>query len=144
MSFAGLVHAGNMVDPEIGQFLQTMKERVTEISTETLFFTLEINKLDDAKFAEKMEVEELSHFEPWLSEVRAFKEHQLSDELEAYLHEQSVAGRAAWVRLFDETMAGLRFPFQGEEKRLDSLKPLILWTGCKTKPSLNLKRNNPE
>ncbi len=29
--------------------------------------------------------------------------HQLSDELEKMLHEKSVAGRAAWVRLFDET-----------------------------------------
>jgi oligoendopeptidase F len=115
MSFAGLVQAGDMTDPEIGQFVQTMKERATTISTETLFFTLEINRLDDAKLAEKMEVPELAHYQPWLSEVRSFKEHQLSDELEAFLHEQSVAGRASWVRLFDETMAGLRFPFQGEE-----------------------------
>src|SRR3546814_2272227 len=37
-----------------------------------------------------------------------------SDLIERLLHEKYVAGRAAWTRLFDETMAGLRFPFQGE------------------------------
>jgi oligoendopeptidase F len=115
MSFSGLLRAGNMTDPEISQFYQTMSERVTAISSDTLFFTLELNKLDDAKYKEKLETPELAHYEPWLSEVRSFKEHQLSDELEAFLHEQSVAGRASWVRLFDETMAGLRFPYQGEE-----------------------------
>ena len=48
MSYAQLVHAGNMTDPEIGRFYQTMQERVTDISTELLFFTLEMNRLDDA------------------------------------------------------------------------------------------------
>src|SRR3546814_11097712 len=40
--------------------------------------------------------------------------HQLSDDIERLLHEKYVAGRAAWTRLFDETMASLRFPFKGE------------------------------
>ncbi len=115
MSFAGLLHAGNMTDPEISQFFQTMKERATVISSETLFFTLELNRLDEAKYQEKLQVPELAHYKPWLSEVRSYKDHQLSDELEAFLLEQSVSGRGAWVRLFDETMASLRFPFQGEE-----------------------------
>src|SRR6185436_18565482 len=41
--------------------------------------------------------------------------YQLSDELEKLLHEKSVAGRAAWVRLFDKTIAELRFPFRGRQ-----------------------------
>ena len=41
--------------------------------------------------------------------------NQLSDELEKMLLEKSVAGRAAWTRLFDETVAELRFPFRGRE-----------------------------
>ena len=57
----------------------------------------------------------LAHYRPWLRDVRALRPYQLSDELEKLLHEKSVAGRAAWVRLFDETMAELRFPFRGRE-----------------------------
>jgi oligoendopeptidase F len=40
--------------------------------------------------------------------------HQLSDELERMLHQKYVVGHAAWTRLFDETMARLRFPLGKE------------------------------
>ena len=57
----------------------------------------------------------LAHYQPWLRDVRSFRPHQLDDEIERVLHEKSVTGRSAWVRLFDETMAGLRFPLDGRE-----------------------------
>ena len=58
---------------------------------------------------------------PWrgialgLNTVRSFRPHQLSDELETYIHESSVTGASAWSRLFDETMADLRFPYDGKQ-----------------------------
>ena len=124
MSYAQLVHAGNMADPEIGRFYQSVQERVTEISTATIFFTLELNQIDDADFAEKLKAPALAHYEPWLRNVRAFRPHQLSEEMERLLHEKHVAGRAAWMRLFDETMAALRFPIEG--KALTSAEVLHL------------------
>jgi len=114
MSFAHLCYAGDMSDPEIGKFYQSMQERVNEISTELLFFTLEINRIEDAELDEKLKVPELAHYGPWLRDTRAFRAHQLSDDLEKMLHEKYVAGRAAWTRLFDETMARLRFPLNGD------------------------------
>ena len=114
MSYAQLVYSGDMTDPEIARFYQTMQERSTAISTDVLFFTLEINHLEDADLEKKMATPELARYAPWLRDVRAGREHQLSDELERMLHEKYVAGRAAWVRLFDETMAALRFPFEGD------------------------------
>jgi oligoendopeptidase F len=112
ISFASLTHAGDLADPEIGRFFQTMQERVNAIATTLLFFTLEINKLDDAAVEAKSADPTLARYRPWLRDIRAFRPHQLSDEIETLLHEKSVAGRAAWVRLFDETMAALRFPFR--------------------------------
>ena len=109
MSYASLVHAGNMADPEIGRFYQTMHERVNDISTDLLFFTLEINRIEDAALEPKLAAPELRRYAPWLRDVRAFRPYQLSDELERLLHEKSVAGRDAWSRLFDETEAALRF-----------------------------------
>ena len=50
-SYAQLLHAGNMSDATIGQFYQTLQERVTDISSRTLFFALEINRVDDATLA---------------------------------------------------------------------------------------------
>ena len=92
-----------------------MQERINAISTELLFFTLEINRLEDAALDAKLADPALARYRPWLRDVRAFRPHQLSDEIEKLLHEKSVAGRAAWVRLFDETIADLRFPFRGKE-----------------------------
>ncbi|HUL07318.1 MAG TPA: M3 family oligoendopeptidase [Candidatus Acidoferrum sp.] len=115
MSYAQLVHAGNMTDPEIGRFYQTMQERVTDISTELLFFTLELNRLDDGVLAEKLKAPALAKYAPWLRDSRAFRPHQLSDEVEQILHEKAIAGRSAWIRLFDESMAHLRFPLDGRE-----------------------------
>ncbi len=114
-SFAQLLHAGDMTDPKIGQFYQTMQERITAISTNILFFTLELNKLEDEALDSILEHPAMTRWRPWVRDQRAFRPHQLSDEVERLLHEKYVSGRAAWTRLFDETMAGLRFPMQGRE-----------------------------
>jgi oligoendopeptidase F len=114
MSYAQLVHADDMSDAEAGRFYQNMQERTTEISTALLFFTLELNRLDEAELEAKLASEALARYRPWLRDIRAFRDHQLSDELESLLHEKQVAGRSAWIRLFDETMADLRFDFEGE------------------------------
>jgi oligoendopeptidase F len=115
MSYAYLVYAGDMADPVNGRFMQSMQEKVTTISSHLLFFPLEINRLDEDDLQRKLSVPELARYAPWLRDTRAFREHQLSDEVEKLLHEKAVAGRAAWVRLFDETMAALRFPIGGRE-----------------------------
>jgi oligoendopeptidase F len=116
VSYAQLRHATDMDDPEVGRFFQTMLERATDIGTLLLFVTLELNRIGDEALAEKVEgSERLARYRPFLRDVRSFRPHQLSDELEKLLHEKAVTGRAAWVRLFDETMAGLRFPHHGEE-----------------------------
>ena len=115
MSYAYLVYAGNMEDAETGRFFQNMQEKVNAISTVLLFFTLELNRIEDRDLEPKLGAAELAHYAPWLRDTRAFRPHQLSDELEKMLHEKYVAGRAAWTRLFDETMAALRFSIDGKE-----------------------------
>jgi oligoendopeptidase F len=115
MSYAHLLYAGDMADPERGRFFQNMQEKVNDISSVLLFFTLEMNRIEEDALAQKLESPELRRYAPWLRDTRAFRPHQLGDELEKLLHEKYVAGRAAWTRLFDETMAGLRFPVDGKE-----------------------------
>ncbi len=114
MSYAYLDYAGDVGDPAAGQFLQTMQERVNAIGTTTLFVTLELNRIDEETLAGQLEAPELARWQPWIRDTRAFREHQLADEMEQLLHEKAVAGRGAWVRLFDETMARLRFDHRDE------------------------------
>jgi len=115
ISYASLVHAGDLADPEIGRFFQTMQERINAVSTTLLFFTLELNRIDDGDLAAKETDPRLARYRPWLRDTRAFRPYQLSDDIEKLLHEKHVAGRAAWTRLFDETIADLRFPIGGKE-----------------------------
>ena len=115
-SYAQLLHAAHTDDPEIGRFFQGVQERVNDAATRLLFVTLELNKIEDEALADKVEQSRrLAHYRPWLRDVRSFRPHQLDDEIERVLHEKSITGRAAWVRLFDETMAGLRYPLEGKE-----------------------------
>ncbi len=115
MSYAQLQFSTDSTDPAIGQFYQSVNERVTAISANLLFFTLELNRLDDAVLDAKFAEPELLRWQPWLRDLRVFRPHQLSDEVEKLLHEKEVTGRSAWSRLFDETVAGLRVPVRGEE-----------------------------
>ena len=106
-SYAGLLFAGDSTDPDLGKFYQTVSERATAISTHLIFFTLELNRMEDVPPA--------GVYGPWLRDLRVFRPHQLSDEVEKLLHEKEVTGRSAWSRLFDETTAGMRISLRGED-----------------------------
>ncbi len=115
MSYAQLQFSTDGTDPLIGQFYQSVNERVTGISSHLLFFALELNRLDEAALEVRMADPALARWRPWLRDLRVFRPHQLSDELEKLLHEKEVTGRSAWSRLFDETIAGLKVPVRGEQ-----------------------------
>jgi oligoendopeptidase F len=116
ISYAQLVFSGDAEDAANGRFYQTMQERITAISSHLLFFTLELNRLEDEAIEKKLAGSAaLARFRPWLRDLRVFRPHQLSDEAEKLLHEKEVTGRAAWNRLFDETVATMRVPVSGEE-----------------------------
>ena len=119
MSYAGLRYYQLTTDAERAQFMANMQEKLTNFSTPLVFFTLELNRIEDdtlaAAFAEN---EDLARYEPVFRRIRAMKPHQLSDELEKFLHDLGVVGDA-WERLFDETIAGLTFDVLGEEYNIE-------------------------
>ena len=115
MSYAQLLFAGDSTDAAIGRFMQSMNERVTAISSGLIFFTLELNRLDDAALEAKLAAPSLAAWRPWLRDLRVFRPHQLDDALEKLLHEKEVTGASAWSRLFDETIAGMRVRVGGDD-----------------------------
>ena len=115
MSYAQLLFSSDNTNAVYGQFYQTMSERVTEISSHLIFFTLELNRLDDAALGKELgRSQALARYDSWLRDLRVFRPHQLPDELEELLHDKDVTGQAAWSRLFDETVAAMRVPLEGE------------------------------
>jgi oligoendopeptidase F len=116
MSYAQLLFSSDSSNAVYGQFYQTMSERATEIASHLIFFTLEINRIDDAALERELQADAaFQRYQPWLRDLRVFRPHQLSDELEELLHDKDVTGQASWSRLFDETVAGMRVPVGGQE-----------------------------
>ncbi len=115
MSFAMLTYTGNTTDPERAKFFGDAQEKITNASAHLLFFTLELNLIDDGVLDDAIAGESgLKHFAPWLADLRKDKPFQLEDRIEKLFHDKSLSGSAAWNRLFDETMASLRFTIDGE------------------------------
>ncbi|WP_425532130.1 M3 family oligoendopeptidase [Ancylobacter crimeensis] len=118
-SYAGLVYAGDTTDPVRAKFYGDLQEKLTDASTHLLFFTLELNRLDDAKMDAALADPAFAHYRPWIEDVRAEKPYQLDDKIEQLFHEKGITGRGAWNRLFDETIAGLRFDIDGKSLPLE-------------------------
>src|SRR5215472_8482330 len=62
ISYAGLVHAGNTIDPARAKFYGDVQDRVTAASTHLLFFVLELNRIDDGKLAAAMADAKLAYY----------------------------------------------------------------------------------
>jgi len=126
MSYAGLRYYQDTLDPTRGKFFADVQSRLTDMSTRLVFFSLEMNRVEDAKIDTLLDADsDLGRYRPVIERMRKMKPYQLSDELEKYLHDQSVVGAAAWNRLFDETMAGLKFDVDGKVLSLESTLNLL-------------------
>src|SRR5580692_1688238 len=124
-SYAGLVHAGDSVDPAISKFYGDVSERLTNASVHLLFFALELNRVDDEVIESAMQTAELAHYRPWIEDLRKDKPYQLEDRVEQLFHEKSQSGYAAWNRLFDQTISALRFKLSGKELAIEPTLNLL-------------------
>ncbi len=117
-SFAGLHYAGDRADPERAKFYGDIAEKLTAISTDIIFFELELNQIDDAVLEAAMKNEKLAHYKPWIENVRKEKPYQLEEKIERLFHDKGQTSSGAFNRLFNETIAALRFPVEGEPEPL--------------------------
>lgn len=125
MSFAGLRYYQQTTDGARAKFMSDCQEKITNYTTPLVFFMLELNRLEDDHLAGLLEQNrDLARYAPVFRRIRAMKDHQLSDELEKFLHDLGVVGDA-WERLFDETIAGLHFEVDGEEMGIEATLNLL-------------------
>ena len=130
-SYAYLNYVTSTADPARAKLFGDVQDKLTGVSTQLLFFELELNRIDDAVMNEALTDPALAHYQPWLTDLRKERPYQLSDEIEKLFHEKAMTGPAAWSRLFNETLTSLRFEVDGETLTLE--------------PALNLlSDSNPE
>ena len=125
MSYASLIYAGDTTDPVRAKFYGDMQERITAASLHLLFFTLELNRVDDAVLEAAMMDPALGHYRPWIEDVRKEKPYQLEDRVEQLFHEKSVTVYSAWNRQFDETIASLRFRISSQPLSIEPVLNLL-------------------
>jgi oligoendopeptidase F len=110
--YASLVHAAKTDDPKHGALLARTREQRTAINKHLIFFDLEWVKVADEAVHRLLASPSLARYRHYLEQKRAWRPHYLSEPEEKILEEKAVTGRAAFVRLFDETVASMRFPFE--------------------------------
>jgi oligoendopeptidase F len=127
-SFAGLNYYANTDDPAAAKFLADVQAHLTAMSSDLVFFALEINAIEDDALQAAFRADVLlARYKPWVDDLRMEKPYQLEERVEQVFQEKSMTGAAAWNRLFDETMAAMRFEVDGESLPLE--------------PALNLMQN---
>ncbi|MFV0409175.1 MAG: M3 family oligoendopeptidase [Paracoccus sp. (in: a-proteobacteria)] len=126
MSYAGLRYYQNTMDPARAKLMSDLQAQITEFTTPLVFFSLEFNRIPDETYEAVFTAPNgPARYKPVFDRMRAMRPYQLSDELEKFLHDNSVVGAAAWNRLFDETMAGLEFQIDGQTMQLEAVLNLL-------------------
>ena len=121
MSYAGLRYYQQTTDAGRAKFMSDCQDKITDLTTPLVFYGLEFNRLEDDHLDGLLaQNADLARYKPIFDRMRAMKPHQLSDELEKFLHDTSTVGASAWNKLFDETMAGLEFDVDGEVMGLEA------------------------
>jgi oligoendopeptidase F len=115
-AYAGLQTSTRREDPAWAKFEGDMRARGAQIASESIFFTLEINQLEDAEIEAALTASPAAaRWRPWLRRVRLAKGHELSGEMERYCNDRAPA-LANWSRLYDETLA--RMPVKAGREML--------------------------
>lgn len=106
-------------DTSKGANLAKSRQICNEIGESLLFFNIEFNELDD-EISNKF-IDGSDKYSYYLSLVKKSVKHQLSLKEEEILLKTSPVGVSAFARLFDETMANLRFEFRGKSLKEEEI-----------------------
>lgn len=111
-TFSYLTYASDLTNEKYLNFNQNISEKLNKFENRLIFFTLGINKINEKDFKKLSLNPILNKYQPFLRDLRVFKPYQLSNELEKYALDKTITSRQAFIRLFDEIMAGLKFNYR--------------------------------
>ena len=117
-AYAGLASSVARDDPAWAKFEGDLRTRSSQIAADSLFFTLELNELEDGEIEAALAAyPPAARWRPWLRHVRLSRPHELTPDLERMLIDRAPAV-ANWTRLYDETLARLTAKVGGESLTL--------------------------
>jgi oligoendopeptidase F len=125
-SYAQLYYVENTTDPQRSKFYGDISQQLNDVATLLLFFELELNRIDDEAMKTLTSHAALARYRPWIDDLRREKPYQLDERTERLFHEKSMTGYSAWNRLFDETIAALRFKVDGEDLAIEPTLNLLM------------------
>lgn len=120
-SYASLMFAADTSDPAIGSFYQKQMEKGSELRVKLMFFTLELQKMEQDAVDRAMATEEMANYRHFVETTRAFSPYMLSETEEVLLEEAANVGSRAWQRLHDELTANQVFTFIGPDGKKEEL-----------------------
>jgi len=115
-SYAGLLYAADTAKPDYQDLEQRVEQRSTEIRNLLLFFELAWLKVDDEVADKLMQDEPLKAYRHYLTSLRRYRPHTLSELEEKILNERDNTGRNAFGRLFSEITSSLVFKLERDGK----------------------------
>lgn len=115
-TFAFLNFTTQVDNAEAGGFYQRIRELISDVERDIVFFELEWNALDDTHVRSILEDKALQGYRHYLTSMRRYKPHQLSEIEEKLLIERKTVGRSSWTTLFEKVIGHLRF---GDKKRTE-------------------------
>lgn len=128
-SYASLLYAADTAKPEHQDLEQRVEQRGTEIRNLLLFFELEWLKVDDEVATKLINDPKLKSYEHYLTSLRRYRPHTLSELEEKLINEKDNTGRSAFGRLFSEVTSSLTFKLdrdgKTEELNLSQLLSLL-------------------
>ena len=113
-TYAFLNFSTQVKNAEAGAFLQKIREESSKLNRKLVFFNLEWAKMDQAIAEQFLAHEEVAPYHHFLTNLRRYADHLLSEAEEEVLVEYEPVGRESWLNLFEKVLGHLEF---GKDKR---------------------------
>ena len=123
--YAYLNMCTQMKNKDAMAFYQNISEKLTDYAKPTVFYSLEINKLEDSEIKKLLQDKGVAAYKHWLERIRRYKKYELSEAVEEVLLEKSVTSSGAWVRLYEEHSSRLKYFVDGKEYNDAELSKLL-------------------
>ena len=114
--YASLLYAADTLRPEYQDLEQRVEQRVTEVNNLLLFFELEWLGLEEEAAQRLIVHPVLKSYSHYLTSLRRYRPHRLSEAEEKIVNEKDNTGRNAFARLFSEMTSALTFSLEQDEK----------------------------
>lgn len=108
-TFSFLNFTTQMANAKAGALDQRIHELSSKCGTETVFFELEWNQIDEKQALTLLNSPSLAPYHHYLEAQRRYRPHQLTELEEKLLLEKEAVGRNAWTTLFSKILSDLKF-----------------------------------